>query len=62
VRPDERISAVDAALFAATDRACSVVGCHYRRVGVVDDPLAANAVGLRVIDTAVCNTAMPRGA
>jgi hypothetical protein len=42
VRQDERIGADDAEVFAATERACDAVGWRYRRVGVVDDVLAAN--------------------
>jgi hypothetical protein len=42
VRPDELVSAGDAEVFAATQRACAAVGWGYRRVGVVDAVLAAN--------------------
>jgi hypothetical protein len=42
VRPDELVGADDAEVFAATQRACAVVGWGYRRVGVADAVLAAN--------------------
>jgi hypothetical protein len=42
VRPDGRIRAEDAAVFAATERVCAGVGWEYRRVGAVPAVLAAN--------------------
>jgi hypothetical protein len=42
VRADDRIAPEDAAAFAATARACELVGWDYRRVGVVDPVMLAN--------------------
>jgi hypothetical protein len=42
VRPDERISARDAAKFSGTRTACELVGWAYERVGVLDAVFAAN--------------------
>lgn len=42
VRPDERVRAEDAEVFAATERACAAVGWDYRRVGGVGGALAEN--------------------
>jgi len=42
VRPDDRIDAEDAEVFAATARACDAAGWGYRRVGAVDPVLLAN--------------------
>jgi hypothetical protein len=42
VRADDQITPEDAAAFAATKRACALVGWAYRRVGVLDPMLAAN--------------------
>jgi hypothetical protein len=41
-RPDERIRPPDAEAFAATERACALVGWEYRRVGAVEPVLAEN--------------------
>jgi len=41
-RPDHRIKPRDAAMFAATARACAEVGWSYRRFGALDEVLAAN--------------------
>jgi len=41
-RPDHRIKPRDAAVFAATARACAEVGWSYRRFGALDEVLAAN--------------------
>ncbi len=41
-RPDEQVASGDAAVFAATERACASVGWGYRRVGAVDPVLAGN--------------------
>jgi hypothetical protein len=42
VRADDQITPDDAAVFAATARACASVGWNYRRVGALDPVLAAN--------------------
>ena len=42
VRPDDRISAEDAEVLAATGRACDAAGWAYRRVGAVDPVMLAN--------------------
>jgi hypothetical protein len=42
VRPDGRIKPEDAEAFAATGRACELVGWSYRRVGELDPVLVAN--------------------
>lgn len=41
-RPDGRIKPCDAAVFAATVRACAAVGWSYWRVGAVDEVRSAN--------------------
>lgn len=41
-RPDERIRPPDAEAFAATERACELMGWEYRRVGAVEPILAEN--------------------
>lgn len=41
-RPDEHIDPEDAEAFAATARACALVGWEYRRVGAVEPVLAEN--------------------
>jgi hypothetical protein len=41
-RPDERIEPTDAEAFAATERACALVGWEYRRVGAVEPVLVEN--------------------
>jgi hypothetical protein len=41
-RPDERVHRRDAEAFAATERACAVVGWQFRRVGAPDPRLMAN--------------------
>lgn len=61
VRPDERIDRRNAAVFAATARACEAVGWSYRRVGGLDPVLVANLRWLagyrhrRCRDTAVAD-------
>jgi len=42
VRPDDRIPARDAEVFAVTARACALAGWEFRRVGEADRVLAAN--------------------
>jgi hypothetical protein len=42
VRPDDRIGPKDAAVFAATGRACASVGWSYQRLGALDPVFAAN--------------------
>jgi len=42
VRPDDRIPARDAEVFAVTARACAVAGWEFRRLGEADRVLAAN--------------------
>lgn len=42
VRPDDRIPARDAEVFAVSARACAAAGWEYRRVGEADRVLAAN--------------------
>jgi hypothetical protein len=42
VRPDDRIEAKDAAVFALTGAACAAAGWEYRRAGEIDPVLAAN--------------------
>lgn len=41
-RPDDRVRARDAEAFAATERACELVGWDYRRVGAADAALVEN--------------------
>jgi hypothetical protein len=61
VRPDELIGADDAEVFAATQRACAVVGWGYRRVGVVDAVLAANVRWLSGFRHRRCGNALIGG-
>jgi hypothetical protein len=42
VRPDDRIPARDAEVFAVTARACALAGWEFRRLGEADRVLAAN--------------------
>jgi len=64
VRPDDRIPARDAEVFAVTARACALAGWEFRRVGEADRVLAANVRWLsgyrhpRCADAAVAGALM----